>query len=117
MFKSHITANGLIFLQNINSCINDEIRWRDEFNIELFFSYGKTNSCRVVIDFYGSKTTEQTTKKLGKSGRIILVDGTINGKVFVLINIYNANTEFEQLETLSDLVSISDKVEDIQNKN
>ena len=37
--------------------------------------------------------------------------------VFVLINIYNANTESEQLETLSDLVSILDKVKDIQSKN
>ena len=37
--------------------------------------------------------------------------------VFVLINIYNANTESEQLETLSDLVSIIDKVKDIQSKN
>ena len=32
------------------------------------------------------------------------------------MNIYNANTESEQLETLLDLVSIIDKVKDIQNK-
>ena len=32
------------------------------------------------------------------------------------MNIYNANTESEQLETLSDLVSIIDKVKDIQSK-
>ena len=37
--------------------------------------------------------------------------------VFVLINIYNADTESEQLEILSDLVSIIDKVNDIQSKN
>ena len=40
---------------------------------------------------------------------------TINDKIFVLINIYNINTEFEQTDTLSDLVSILDKVKDIQN--
>ena len=34
-----------------------------------------------------------------------------------LINIYNTNTELEQRETLSDLVSILDKVKDVQNKN
>ena len=33
------------------------------------------------------------------------------------LNIYNANTELEQLETLSYLVSILDKVKYIQNKN
>ena len=37
--------------------------------------------------------------------------------MFVLINIYKTNTEFEQLETLSDLVIIIDKVKDIQSKN
>ena len=45
---------------------------------------------------------------------MFLVEETID--VFVLINIYNTNTELEQLETLSGFVSILDKVKDIQNK-
>ena len=60
---------------------------------------------------------KQTNKKSDKSGRVLLVEATIDDTVFVLINIYNANTESEQLETLSDLVSIIDKVKDIQSKN
>ena len=60
--KSHVTENGFIFLQETHSCVNDEIRWRDEFNGELFFSYGKTNSCGIAIGFYGSKTIEPTNK-------------------------------------------------------
>ena len=46
-----------------------------------------------------------------------MVEATVDETVFVLINIYNANTESEQLETLLDLVSIIDKVKDIQSKN
>ena len=42
---------------------------------------------------------------------------TLNDKLFLLINIYTANTELEQIETLSDLESNLDKVKDIQNKN
>ena len=60
---------------------------------------------------------KQTNKKSDKSGRILLVEATIDDTVFVLINIYNANTEFEQLESLSDLVRIIDKVKDIQSRN
>ena len=60
---------------------------------------------------------KQTNKKSDKSGRVLLVEATIDDTVFVLINIFNANTEFEQLESLSDLVSIIDKVKDIQSKN
>ena len=115
--KSYVTGNGFIFLQEMHSCINDEIMWRDEFNGELFFSHGKTNSCGVAIGFYGSKTIEQINKISDKSGRILLVEATVDDTVFVLINIYNANTESEQLETLLDLVSIIDKVKDIQSKN
>ena len=115
--KSYVTGNGFIFLQETHSCINDEIKWRDEFNGELFFSHGKTNSCGVAIGFYGSKTIEQINKISDKSGRILLVEATIDDTVFVLINIYNTNIESEQLEALSDLVSIIDKVRDIQSKN
>ena len=60
--KSSVTGNGFVFLQKTQSCINDEIKWRDEFNGELFFSHGKTNSCGVDIGFYGSKTIEQINK-------------------------------------------------------
>ena len=52
-----------------------------------------------------------------KLGRILLFEATTDNTVFVLVNIYNANTEFEQLETLSDLVSVIDKVKDIQSKD
>ena len=51
------------------------------------------NSCRGAI--YGSKTIEQTKKISDKSGRILLVEVKIDDTVFVLINIYNANTELE----------------------
>ena len=101
--KSYVTGNGFIFLQETHSCINDEIMWRDEFNGELFFSHGKTNSCGVAIGFYGPITIEQINKISDKSRRILLVEATIDDMLFVLINIFNANTESQQLETLSDL--------------
>ena len=97
--KSYVTENGFIFLQETHPCINDEIKWRDEFIGELFFSHGKTNSCGVDIGLYGFKTIEQMNKISDKSGRILLVEATVNDTVFVLINNYNANTESEQLET------------------
>ena len=39
------------------------------------------------------------------------------GLINQLVNICNANTESEQQETVSNLVSIIDKVKDIQSKN
>ena len=84
--KSYVTGNGFIFLQEMHSCINDEIMWTDEFNGELFFSHGKTNSCGVAIGFYGSKTIEQINKISDKSGRILLVEATVDDTVlFILV--------------------------------
>ena len=37
--------------------------------------------------------------------------------VFVLINIYNANTKPEQLHTLNGLINILETLKEIQNKN
>ena len=37
--------------------------------------------------------------------------------MFALTNIYNGDTELEQIKSLSDLLGILDKVKDIQNKN
>ena len=115
--KSYVTENGFIFPQKTHSCINNEINWRDEFNGEFFFSHGKTNPCGVAIGLYGSKTIEQTNKISDKSENILLVEETIDDAVFVVIKIYNANTELGQLETPSDLVSILDKVKDIRSIN
>ena len=91
-------------------------RRKEEFNGELFFSHGKRNSCGVAIGVYASKRIEQINKTSDKSGRILLVEATIDDTVFVPINTYNVNTEFQQLEALSDLISIIDKVKDIKRK-
>ena len=115
--KSYVTGNGFTFLQETHSCINNKIKWRDKFNREIFFSHGKTNSCGVAVGFCRSKKIKQINKTSDKSGTVLLVEATTDDMIFVLINICNTNTESEQLETLSDLVSIIDKVKDIQSKN
>ena len=47
----------------------------------------------------------------------MVIEVKIDDSVFVLINIYNANTELEQLHTLNDLINILETFQDIQNKS
>ena len=47
----------------------------------------------------------------------MVIEVKIGDSVFVLINIYNANTESEQLHTLNNLINIPETLEDIQNKS
>ena len=109
--------NYVIFLQETHSSVKDEKLWNDEFEGQLFFSHGKTNSCGVAIGFVGTKALNILNITRDNLGRILVIEVKIDDSVFVLINIYNANTESEQLHTLNDLINILETFEDIENKS
>ena len=115
--KNYVTSNGFIFLQETHSSVKDEKLWNDEFEGQLFFSHGKTNSCGVAIGFVGTKALNILNTKRDDLGRILAIEVKIDDSVFVLIDIYNANTESEQLLTLNDLINILETFEDIQEKS
>ena len=43
------------FLKETHSTINCEKKWKDEFGGDLHFSHGLSNSCGVLIAFYGNR--------------------------------------------------------------
>ena len=55
-FKNKIFPNAIIFLQETYSTKENEIKWKDEFDDDLYFSHGKSNWCGVLISFSGNKT-------------------------------------------------------------
>ena len=65
----------------------------------------------------GTKASNILNIKRDNLARILVTEVKIGDSVFVLINIYNANTESEQLHTLNDLLIILETFEDIQNKS
>ena len=67
------------------------------------YSHGKSNSCGVLICFIGSKKFFIRNKLSDNDGRILILDVDIDHENFILINLYNPNTEAEQLKTLSKL--------------
>ena len=115
--KNYVTSNGVIFLQETHSSVKDEKLWNDEFERQLFFSHCKTNSCGVAIGFVGAKALNILNITRDNLGSILVIEVKIDDSVFVHINIYNANTESEQLHTLNDLVNILETIEDIQNES
>ena len=56
-FKSKLKPNGLLFLQEMNSTIACEKKWKEEFGGDLHFYHGSSNSCGVLIAFYGNQDT------------------------------------------------------------
>ena len=65
----------------------------------------------------GTKTLNILNIKRDTIGCILVIEVKTDDSVSVLINIYNANTEPEQLHTLNDLINILETFEDVQNKS
>ena len=85
--KNYVTSNGFIFLQETHSSVKDEKVWSDEFEGQLLFSHGKTNSCGVAIAFVGTKALNILNMKRDNLGRILVAEVKINDSVLVVINI------------------------------
>ena len=115
-FKNKISPKGILFLQETHSSKVTEKIWTDEFNGDLFFSHGKTNSCGVLVGFYGNINYFVKKKLSDNSGRILALDVTINGTEYLLINLYNGNTEPEQLNISESLSKISKDFHDLNEK-
>ena len=52
-----------------------------------------------------------------KSRHVLIIQLKIENEILLLINLYNAKTENEQLSTLSDLSNMLEKIDDISNKS
>ena len=100
-FKSKITTHGTLFLQETHFSSDDEQKWRDSFGGNTFFSHSKRNSCGVLISYIGKHNFVVNNQKTDNDGQILILDITINNANFVLINLYNANTETEQVSVLN----------------
>ena len=80
-FKDKIVSNGFLFLQETHSTVNDEIKWKDDFKGEVFYSHSKSNSCGVLICFLDSKKLFIRNKLSDNDGRILILDVDIDAKI------------------------------------
>ena len=64
------------------------------------FSQGASISCVVLIAYLGSKSFVVKNKRNDDTGRILILDVSIDDTDYILVNIYNANTENEQIKVL-----------------
>ena len=102
-FKNKFGNNGILFLQETHSTFNDETIWKNDFNVPVFYSHGTSQSCGVLIAYFGN-INFLVNKQVGdKDGRIPILDINIDEIRYVVVNIYNANTEAEQVQVLREL--------------
>ena len=116
-FRNKVAPNGILFLQETYSSVETEKQWNDEFKGQLYFSHDKTNSCGTLTRFYGNINV--VVKKLlnDKNGRILILEVTIDGTEYILVNICNVNIERHLLETLQNLSILFENFDNFYDKN
>ena len=80
-------------------------------NFPVFFFHGASNSCGVL-----SWSFVLNEQKTDNSGRILILDITLDVDQYISINLYNANTETEQVKILEELQSLLKNLDSSQNK-
>ena len=108
--KNSIHHDGFVFVQE------KHLLTQDDFKDPLFFSHDSTNSCGVAIDFCGLKYLHIIDKKSDENGRILITDAKVNDEKFLLVNLYNSNTESEQIKTLDTLKNLLEDIDNISDK-
>ena len=88
-----MSYNGVLFLHETHSSSKDEIKWKDEFKGELFFSHGNSNSCGVAVGYTEKRSFKLLKKKNDENSRFLIIEAMIDDCAFILINLYNSNTE------------------------
>ena len=70
----------------------------------------------MAIGYCGAEDLKVVNTARDKNGRILILDAELNGTNFLLINLYNSNTESEQLSTFSALQKLLEKFDDYNKK-
>ena len=107
-FRDKVSNNGIIFLQETHSTEDAHNKWRDDFQGQIFFSHGNTNSWDVMTGFLGNKKIRYNKIRTDNNGRIIVLEAEIDDEIFFLINLYNPNPEAEQVKTFCEFEQMLD---------
>ena len=82
----------------------------------MHYYHGKSNSCGVLIAFFGRILYTVRKKASDKNGRILILEAFIDDTEFILLNLYNANTENEQVTIFSELTNLLENFDLTENK-
>ena len=82
-----------MLLQETHSSLANEKKWVDELKRPIFFSHGKTDSCGAAIGYIGYDKVDVLDIKSIKMD--VILDVKVDETKFVLVNMYNPNTEIE----------------------
>ena len=112
--KKHSSHNAVIFLQKAHSTKIVEKVWLNQLGCgtgNVIFSHGASDSRGVLIAFWKGLDNEIRTCICDKNGRYIILFAYIQDNPILLVNYYAPNDESTQVQILSEICDIIDKME------
>ena len=109
--------SGFVFLQETHSVKNLEREWKSQWGGDIYFSHGTSNSTGCAIAFSNNFSAKILNESKDENGRLLILEASIKDEKFLLINLYNANAEVDQLTVLDLLISKLDGLDyDVNSK-
>ena len=99
------------FFQEAHSTPALEEKWSSDWGGRLIFSHGESNARGVAIGFTKGFDCDIQNIYCDNDGRILIVEMSKDGELFLLVNFYNANSESDQLKALHSLNDLLSKLD------
>ena len=109
--KKRSSSQGIIFLQETHSTKEVEKFWKAQWGGQIMFSHGSNDSRAVLIAFREGLHFTVEKEMQDSKGRILMLKSVIQSSKYLLINLYNANTEQQQVNTLKEVSSMLDQID------
>ena len=97
--------NGVAFFQETHSIESDILLWKKEWNGNLFINHGTSNSKGVMIALSSELECEILKYDCDEEGRLQILSLNYENEKFLLVNIYNENTEQKQIDLIIKLLT------------
>ena len=104
---------GIVMLQETHSSIKDAKQWENEWDGDILQNHGTSNSRGVLIAFTKDFENKILKYERDKNGGIQFLSFENNKESYLLVNIYNPNTESKQVKTLKQIDTILQKFDNI----
>ena len=95
---------------------NGENTWVNDFSCPVFLFYSASSSCAVLISCLHKSSFDLNKQKIDIIKIILILHITLDVAQYILINLYNANTETEQVNILGKLQNLLKNLDNFQNK-
>ena len=104
-------------LQKMHSSNRDVKNWEREWDADILQNHVTSNSRGVLIAFMNNFEKQILKYEQDEEGRIQALSFEHNTNLYLLVNLYNPNTEKDQVKTLKKVDDLLQKFENLQDYN